>query len=164
MPRAYTDRWEGRYLELRTAEVPIGWSNHPELLRVETYFADSSRVNECLHPSVHFQQPRPILTDTQSTYIFEEKQRGYFVWNDISSSVAQIKEDSLETILGNLRKSGLASMTLLSLRTLDGPSGEPSSNIPYPPNPDFVDRPRLTEKIQMPPHRSLLLFGPGGCG
>ena len=162
--RRQMDRWGGRYVQLRTADVPIGWSNHPVLLRVETYFADGHRVNECLHPSLHFSHPWPILTDTHSTYIFEEKGRGYFLWNDVSGSVAQIMENSWEAIITKLRQSGLVSMTLLPLRTLDGPSGEPTSNIPYPPNPDFVDRPRLTKKFQVPPHRSVFFFGPAGCG
>lgn len=157
------DLWKGRYVELHTADVPIGWSNHPVLLGVETYFADSHCVNECLHPSLHFSQPRPILTDTQSTYIFEEKGR-YFFWNDISGSVALIEENSWEDIIAKLRQSVLAPMSLLPLRTLDGPSWEPTSNIPYSPNPDFVDRPHLTGKFQMPPHRSVLICGPGGCG
>lgn len=154
---------ESPYVELRTADVPIGWSNHPDLLHVNTYFAHH-RVNETLHPSLYFSRPRPILTDTQSIYIFEEKGRGYFVWNDISGFVAEIKENSWEDIIGKMRDGGLFSMTLSPLRTVNGPSGEPTSNIPYLPNPDFVDRPRLTENLQIPPQRSVLLYGSGGSG
>ena len=158
------DRWEGRYVALRNAEVPIGWSNNPALLQLETYFADHHRVNECLHPSLHFSHPRPVLTDAQSTYIFEEEGRGYFLWNDISGSVAEIKEKSRDGIISKLNDGGLAFITLSLLRTLDGPSGEPTSNIPYLPNPDFVDRAHLTENFQIPPPRSIVLYASDGYG
>lgn len=157
------DRWEGHYVELRTVEVPIGWSNHPDLLQVEDYFWEL-RINECLHPSLYFSRPRPILTDTQHDFIFEEQGRGYYLYNDISGYVFQIKENSLKDILAKWRDGGLFSMTFSQLRTVDGPSGEPDSNIPYLPSPDFVDRPRLTEKFQIPPQRSVLLYGLSGCG
>lgn len=157
------DRWEGRYVELRTAEVPLGWSNHPAHLRLETYFAGPRNINDGLHPSVHFSHPRPILTDTEATYIFEEEGRGYFIWNDISGYVAEIREKSWDDIIEKMNEGGVTSITLSLLRSLDGPSGEPTSNIPYPPNPDFVDRP-LMKKIQLPPPRSTLFVGPDGCG
>ena len=150
--------------DLRMTDVPIGWSNHPELLREEAYFTNH-RVNESLHPSQYFSNPQPILTDTQSHYIFEEEERGiYYVWNDISSYVFKIEEDSLANIRKKLSNGGLFSMNLTQLRTIDGPSGEPTSNVPYLPNPDYVDRPDPTEKLRLPPQRSVLLYGSGGCG
>ena len=158
------DRGGGRYVRLRPGEAPLGWSNHPAFLRLETYFADHRRVNECLHPSLHFSHPRPVLADTRSAYIFEEKGRGYFIWSDISGIVAEIKEKSLDDIIAKLNDGGPDLLTLSSLRRLNGPSGEPTSNIPYPPNPDFVDRPHLTEKFSMPPLRSMFLNGSDGCG
>lgn len=162
--RRHMAHGEDRHVELPTAEVSSGWSNDPALLRVKPYFMDRHRVNECLHPTLYFLHPQLILKDAQSTYIFEEKGRGYFVWNDISGSVAETKEKSLEDIIVKLSDSGLASITLSPLRTLDDPSEEPTSNIPYPLNPDFVDRSCLTKIFRIPPHRSILLYGPAGCG
>lgn len=152
---------EGHYVELRTKDVPIGWSNHPDLLRVTTDFAHH-RVNETLHPSLYFSRPRPILTDTQSIYIFEEQGRGYYVWNDISGGVAEIKENSWDVIIAKLNEGGLFSLILSPLRTVDDPSREPTSNIPYLPNSDFIDRPYLTENFQIPLQRSVLLYGSEG--
>lgn len=147
---------EDDYLDVRVADVPIGWSDHQDHLRVKTYFTNL-RVNETLHPSLYFSRPQPILTDTQSVYIFEEQGRGYYIWNEISGGVAEIKENSREDIIAKLKKGGLCSLSLSWLRTVDDPSGEPTSNIPYLPNPDFVDRPHLT--FQIPPQRSVLLYG-----
>lgn len=157
------DTPEGHYVELRTADVPIGWSNHPDLLLVEPYFTHR-RVNETLHPSLHFSRPKPILTDNESLYIFEEEGRGYYVWNEISSDVAEIKENSLRDIIAQLKEGGMAYLTLSRLRRVGDPSGKPTSNIPYLPNPDLVDRPHLTENFQIPPPRSVLLYGLGGRG
>ena len=157
------DTPEGRYVELPTADVPMGWSNHPDLFRVKACFTQD-RVNETLRPSRHFSRPQPILTDNQSVYIFKEQGRGYHVWNEISGGVAEIKENSWEDIIAKLKEGGLFSLTLSPLRTVDDPSGEPTSNIPYLPNPDFVDRPHLMEKFQVPPQRSVLLYGPEGSG
>lgn len=100
-----TDGYLGRPLRWAAqVEVPIGWSNHPKLLRVETHFADQDRVNENLHPSLHFSRPRQILTDTQHNFIFEEQGRGYYVYNETSSDVFKIKENSLEDILDEVAK------------------------------------------------------------
>ena len=156
------DTWDGHYVELRTVEVPIGWSNHPAQLKVKSYFMDLG-VNESLHPSVHFSHPRPILTDTLYDYIFEEQGRGYFLFNDISGYVYQIEVESLQDLLAKWRDDGLYSMTHSRLRNIWSP-WEPTSGVPYLPNPDFLDRPLVTENFQIPPQRSVLLYGSGGCG
>ena len=154
---------EGSYRKLPMADIPIGWSNQPDEIAYGKFFT-RNHVNETLHSSHHFSHALPILTDTRLEYIFEEKGRGYYVWNDISGSVAEIKESSLKDIITKIKNGGLRALTLSPLRAVDDPSGEPCSNIPYLPNPDFVDRPDLTSKFSIPPRRITTFWGLGGCG
>lgn len=153
---------DGRY-EFSTAIIPTGWSNQSDQLGVNTYFAHK-RMNETLNPFDYFLHPLPILTDNQSEYIFEEEGRGFYVWNDISGKVAKIEESSLEDIIAKLKDGGLHSLKLSSLKTVDSPSGEPTSNVPDLLDPDFIDRPGLMDQIPIPPQRYVILHGWMGSG
>ena len=124
---------------------------------------DRESINETL-PSSHFLHPLPILTDTQSEYILEEKGRGFFLWNDTSGWVFKIKERTLEDILKKLKARELDNSCLSRLRAVDDPSVEPDLNIPYLPNPDFVDRPDITEQFRIPPKKTVVFHGLHGSG
>jgi len=73
--------------------------------RVSTYFPNR-RVNETLNPRDHFLHPVPILIDNRLGYIFEEKGRGFFIWNQISGAIAKIEDSQLDHIIMKLKDGG----------------------------------------------------------
>ena len=79
------------------ANIPAGWSDRPETLGLGTTFTQD-RINEALHPSHQFSHAKPILKNTESEYIFEEKGK-YYLWNAVSGRVSEIREDSLNDML-----------------------------------------------------------------
>ena len=152
-----------KYIELSTRNVPGGWSNHPDSLGVDTSFT-RELVNEILPPSLYFTNPLPILSDSDSNYVFEEKGRGYFLWNDISGWVYEIKASTLEELLMILDAGGPCPSHLSRLQTIDEPDGNPTSNIPYSLNLDFVNRPDFTHRFSIPPKKATVFHGMHGCG
>ena len=143
------------------AKTPAAWSHQPETLGLGTTFTQD-RINEALHPSHQFSHAKPILKNTESEYIFEDKGQ-YYLWNAVSDRVSEIREDSLNDIVTKLQGGGLLSLTLAPLRAVDDP-GEPCSNVPYLPNPDFVDRPDITSTFTIPPQKNVFLTGSMGVG
>jgi hypothetical protein len=102
----------GSYVELRTSQVPYGWSNNPRHLNV--YFTGKADdVKATLMTDYNIPDVRPILTDRKSLYLLDKK---YYLWNDISDYVARIEEPSLQKILTALGSRGLSgiSYTLLT--------------------------------------------------
>ena len=107
------------YVELRTVEVPLGWSNHPSRLQVGKYFTHNGEyIRSVVQPSYHFPRIRPILADVDCTnFIFEGGDGRYYHWNDTCGNVWQIEESSLQDILAKLER-GLNTLTSSRLRTI----------------------------------------------
>jgi hypothetical protein len=132
------------------------------------YFKDNGKyIRSALQPSYYFPRIRPILVDADGTeFIFEGGDGRYYHWNDICGKVWRIEESSLHDILAKLVR-GLHALTTSRLRATDDPSGEPDSTVPCQPDPDFVDRPRISAKLRrvcMPQPGHAILVGDDGFG
>jgi len=54
----------GSYVELRTSEVPYGWTNHPAYLRVNIHFTgETDNIKDMLKTYYNIPDARPILLD-----------------------------------------------------------------------------------------------------
>jgi len=99
----------GSYVELRTSQVPYGWSNRPAHLGVNVNFAgEADDIKTTMMTEYNIPGVRPILTDRKSLYLLEGGDKKYYLWNDISGYVARIEEPSLQKILTTLGSRGLS--------------------------------------------------------
>jgi hypothetical protein len=102
----------GSYVELRTSQVPYGWSNHPAHLGVNVYFAGKAGdIKATMMTDYNIPGVRPILTDKKSLYLLEGGDKKYYLWNVISDYVARIEEPSLQKILAALGSRGLSGIS-----------------------------------------------------
>jgi hypothetical protein len=98
----------GSYVELRTCEVPYGWTNHPACLGVNVYFTGkTNNIKATLKADHNIPDARPIITD-RYTVLLDGGDKKYYLWNDISGTLARIEELDLEKILAKLRSEGLS--------------------------------------------------------
>jgi hypothetical protein len=99
----------GSYVELRTSQVPYGWSNRPAHLGVNVNFAgEADDIKTTMMTEYNIPGVRPILTDRKSLYLLEGGDKKYYLWNDVSGYVARIEEPSLQKILTTLGSRGLS--------------------------------------------------------
>ena len=107
----------GFYMELRTSEVPHGWTNHPASLGVNIYFTDKNgSIKTMLKTYYNIPDARPILLDTMFLFLLDGGDGKYYLYNDISGDLARVEEPDLQTILAKLGSEGLSSIkyTLLT--------------------------------------------------
>jgi hypothetical protein len=98
----------GSYVELRTCEVPHGWSNHPSYLGVNVDFTgETNNIKATLKADHNIPDARPIITD-RYTFLLDGRDRKYYLYNDISGILARIEELDLEKILAKLRSEWLS--------------------------------------------------------
>lgn len=98
----------GSYVELRTCEVPFGWTNHPTSLGTNVYFTgETDNIRATLKADHNIPDARPIITNMY-TFLLDGGDRKYYLWNDISDTVARIEEPDLEKVLAKLRSEGLS--------------------------------------------------------
>jgi hypothetical protein len=97
-------------VELRTCEVPSGWTNHPASLGIIVYFtSETDNVKATLRADHDIPDARPIITD-KYTFLLDGGDGKYYLWNIVSDYVARIEEPNLEEILVKLRSKGLSSI------------------------------------------------------
>jgi hypothetical protein len=94
----------GSYVELRTYQVPYGWSNHPAMLGVGVSYDDYKNT---MMTKYNIPDTRPILTDRKAWYLVEGGDKKYYLYCDISDEVWRIEEPSLPKILALLKEGGV---------------------------------------------------------
>jgi hypothetical protein len=100
---------EGSYVELRTCEVPCGWSNHPRRLGVNIHFTgETDNIRDMLKADYNLPNARPILLDRQLTYILDGGDGKYYMYNHICGDLGRIEEPDLRKILAKLGREGLS--------------------------------------------------------
>jgi hypothetical protein len=100
----------GSYVELRTCEVPLGWTNRPASLRINVYFTSKTdNVKATLRADHDIPDARPIITN-KYTFLLDGGDGKYYLWNIVSDYVARIEEPNLEEILAKLGSEGLSSI------------------------------------------------------
>src|SRR5271154_2866559 len=98
----------GSYVELRTCEVPPGWTNHPAYLGADIYFTgEFNNIKTTLKADHNIPDARPIITNGYS-FLLDGGDGKYYLWNDVSDIVARIEEPDLEKILAKLGSEGLS--------------------------------------------------------
>jgi hypothetical protein len=97
----------GSYVELRTCQVPYGWTNHPAYLGVNVYFTGETNTKAMLKADHNIPDARPIITDRYSV-LLDGGDGKYYLWNDIGGILARIEEPDLEKILAKLESEGLS--------------------------------------------------------
>jgi hypothetical protein len=98
----------GSYVELRTCNVPRGWSNHPGYLGVNVDFTgETNNIKATLKADHNIPDAPSIITDMY-TFLLDGRDRKYYLYNDISGILARIEELDLEKILAKLRSKGLS--------------------------------------------------------
>jgi hypothetical protein len=102
----------GSYVELRTCEVPSGWTNHPASLGINVYFTGGTdNVKATLRADHDIPDARPIIRFTNKyTFLLDGGDGKYYLWNIVSDYVARIEEPNLEEILAKLGSEGLSSI------------------------------------------------------
>ena len=106
----------GSYVELRTCEVPCGWTNHPVALEVNISFKSKAKnIKARLKADHNIPNARPVLSNTADLFLIEGGDGKYYLWNDISDYVARIEECNLQEILGKLGSQGLSGLELTLL-------------------------------------------------
>jgi len=106
----------GSYVELKTCEVPCGWTNDPAYHEVNTCFTDKTKnIKARLKADHNIPDARPILSDSMDLFLLEGGDGKYYLWNDISDYVARIEEPNLQEILGKLGSEGLSGLKLTLL-------------------------------------------------
>ena len=104
-------------MELRTCEVPPGWTNHPAYLGADIYFTgEINNIKTTLKADYNIPDARPIITDMMDLFLLDGGDGKYYVWNMVSGDVARIEEPNLEEILAKLESEGLSGikMTILT--------------------------------------------------
>lgn len=107
----------GSYVELRTCDVPCGWTNHPAYLGADIYFAgEINNIKTTLKADYNIPDARPVITDMKDLFLLDGGDGKYYLWNNISGDVARIEEPNLEEILAKLGSEGLSGikMTILT--------------------------------------------------
>ena len=99
----------GSYAELRTCEIPYGWTNHPGYLGVNVHFTGKTdSINGELKADHNIPDARPILRNMMDTFLLDGGDGKYYLCNDVSGSVARIEEPSLQKILAKLGSEGVS--------------------------------------------------------
>jgi hypothetical protein len=98
----------GSYVELRTCEVPYGWTNHPGYLGIVYFTSDIDNIKTELKADHNIPDARPVLSDMRDTYLLDGGDGKYYFWNEVCESVARIEEPSLQKILAKLGTEGVS--------------------------------------------------------
>src|SRR5271168_4956786 len=97
----------GSYVELRTSEVPCGWTNHPAYLRANIYFTgETNNIKTTLKADHNIPDARPIITDILYLLLLDGGDGNYYLLTTISDDVARIEEPNLQKILAKLGSEG----------------------------------------------------------
>jgi hypothetical protein len=87
----------GSYVEIRTCEVPQGWSNHPGKLGVKSGAYDDYK--KAIMTDYNIPDTLPVLADKSGWYLVEGGDKKYYMWNEDTGDMASIEEPSLQKIL-----------------------------------------------------------------
>jgi hypothetical protein len=70
----------GSYVELRTCEVPCGWTNHPAYLRADLYSTgETDNIKTTLKADYNIPDARPIITDMMYLFLLDGEDGKYYL-------------------------------------------------------------------------------------